>query len=311
MASYPGGGNYYRPAMFGGFQFFPPVIKSLLIANTAVFVVLGLGGRLFTLDTMPLEIMFNYSLGLMPLGHGFYPWQLITYQFMHANFTHLLYNMFGLWMFGMEVEHVWGSKRFLGFYLLCGVAAGISQLIMAPLLEPDSVVRVLAPGIEQGIPTVGASGAVYAVLVAFAMMFPDRYIFLYFLIPIKAKYFIFGMIALGVFSIGSESTVANLAHLGGAAAGFVYVVYLSRRLPFQETFDRLGWWLNSRRRQKEEPYHETVDAKVFDINERPKTEQELNQMKIDEILDKISRGGYQSLTEEEKRILFEASKKLN
>ncbi|HTY38978.1 MAG TPA: rhomboid family intramembrane serine protease [Bacteroidota bacterium] len=308
MASYPGQGNYYRPSMFGGFQFFPPVIKWLLITNAAVYLLLGVGGRMFTFDMVPLEIVFNYYLGLMPLGHGFYPWQLVTYQFMHANFTHLLYNMFGLWMFGMEVEHVWGSRRFLGFYLLCGVAAGVSQLILAPLLEPSSVISSSG----MGIPTVGASGAVYAVLVAFAMMFPDRYIFLYFLLPIKAKYFIFGLIILGVISIGDQSAVANLAHLGGAAAGFVYLVYLSRRYPFQGTVERIGWWMNSRRyRQKEEPAHDVVDAKVFDINEAPKTEQELNQMKIDEILDKISRGGYQSLTEEEKKILFEASKKLN
>ena len=307
MASYPGQGNYYRPT-FGGFQFFPPVIKWLLITNTAVFVLVGVAGRMFTLDMMPLEIIFTYYLGLMPLGHGFYLWQLVTYQFMHANFTHLLFNMFGLWMFGMEVEHVWGSRRFLGFYLLCGVAAGISQLILAPLLEPTSVISVTG----AGIPTVGASGAVYAVLVAFAMLFPDRYIYLYFLLPIKAKYFIVGMIALGVLSIGGESTVANLAHLGGAAAGFVYVIYLSRHYPFQGAVERLGWWFNSRRtRRKEDPEHEIVDAKVFDINERPKTEQELYQMKIDEILDKIGRGGYQSLTEEEKKILFEASKKLN
>ena len=308
MPSYPGQGNYYKPSMFGGFQFFPPVIKWLLITNTAVFLLLGMGGRMFTFDGMPLEIFFTYYLGLLPLGHGFYLWQLITYQFMHANFTHLLYNMFGLWMFGMEVEHVWGSRRFLGFYLVCGVAAGISQLILAPLLEPTSVVSVSG----AGIPTVGASGAVYAVLVAFGMMFPDRYIYLYFLLPVKAKYFIFGLIALGVLSIGDQGTIANLAHLGGAAAGYVYVLYVARRFPFQGLVDQLGRWLNSKRfRRSEEPYREVVDAKVFDINERPKTEQELNQMKIDEILDKISRGGYQSLTEEEKKVLFEASKKLN
>jgi len=307
MPSYPGQGNYYKPSMFGGFQFFPPVIKWLLITNGAVFLIFGWGGD-FTIDMMPLGLLFNHYLGLMPLGHGFYLWQLITYQFMHANFTHLLYNMFGLWMFGMEVEHVWGSRRFLGFYLVCGVAAGISQLILAPLLEPASVISVSG----AGIPTVGASGAVYAVLVAFGMMFPDRYIYLYFLLPVKAKYFIFGLIALGVLSIGDQGTIANLAHLGGAAAGYVYVLYVARRFPFQGLVDQLGRWLNSRRsRRSEEPYREVVDAKIFDINERPKTEKELNQIKIDEILDKISRGGYQSLTEEEKKILFEASKKLN
>ncbi|HCA80023.1 MAG TPA: rhomboid family intramembrane serine protease [Bacteroidetes bacterium] len=309
MPFYPGQGNYYRPSMFGGFQFFPPVIKTLLLINAAVFIILGLGGKMFSLGGIPLEYIFNYYLGLMPLGHGFYPWQLITYQFMHADFWHLLYNMFfGLWMFGMEVEHMWGSKRFLTFYLLCGVVAGMTQLLLAPLLEPMSVID-RAGG---GIPTIGASGAVFGVLVAFAMLFPDRYIYIYFLLPVKAKYFIFGLIIFGVVSVGSQTTIANLAHLGGAVTGYVYILILTKRFPLQGAVDRLGWWLNSRKfRQAEKVQDEVVDAKVFDINERPKTEQEINQMKIDRILDKISSGGYQSLTEEEKRILFEASKKLN
>ncbi len=117
---------------------------------------------------------------------------------------------------------------------------------------------------------------------------------------------------MGVLSIGDQSAIANLAHLGGAAAGYVYVLYSARRFPLQGFIDHIGWWMNARRfRQKESPYEDVVDTKVFDINEHPKTEQEQTQMKIDEILDKISRGGYQSLTEEEKKILFEASKKLN
>lgn len=295
--------------MFGGFQFFPPVIKWLLITNAAVFVLFTLGGGLFTFGALPLRYIFNYYFGLMPLGYGFYPWQLITYQFMHADFWHLLYNMFfGLWMFGMEVEHVWGSRKFLTFYLVCGIVAGLSQLILAPILEPASVVDRFG----GGIPTIGASGAVFGVLVAFAMLFPDRYIFIYFLLPIKAKYFIFILIVLGVVAVGSQTAIANLAHLGGAVAGYVYVLYMARRFPMQSLIERLGWWINSRRYQRREELHEeVVDAKVFDIKERPKTEQEINQMKIDEILDKISRGGYQSLTEEEKKILFEASKKLN
>jgi len=309
MPFYPGQGNYYRPSPFGGFQFFPPVIKTLLLTNAAVFIIFGLGGQMFTLGAIPLEYIFNYYLGLMPLGHGFYIWQLITYQFMHADIWHLLYNMFfGLWMFGMEVENVWGSKRFLTFYLLCGVVAGITQLLLAPVLEPSSVID-RAGG---GIPTIGASGAVYGVLVAFAMLFPDRYIYLYFLLPVKAKYFIFGLIALGVISVGSHTTIANLAHLGGAVAGYVYILVLTKRFPLHGAIERLGWWLNYRRYQRSTSDPENVvDAKVFDITQKPKTEQELNQMKIDQILDKISSGGYQSLTEEEKKILFEASKKLN
>ncbi|MBI3110064.1 MAG: rhomboid family intramembrane serine protease [Ignavibacteriales bacterium] len=305
--SYPG--NYNRPSMFGGFQFFPPVIKWLMIANGGVFLILGLGGNLFTLGGMPLRYFFNYYLGLMPFGYGFYPWQLITYQFMHADFWHLFFNMFfGLWMFGMEVEHTWGTKKFLTFYLICGVAAGVAQLLLAPLLEPTSVVDQFG----NGIPTVGASGAVYGVMVAFAMTFPDRYIFLYFLLPIKAKYFVAGLILLGVFAVGGQGTIANLAHLGGALAGYVFLMYDGRRMPFEDLFDRVRWWMNAKTSQRNSDEHEEiVDAKVYDIRDAGKKEQETTQKQIDEILDKISRGGYQSLTDEEKKILFEASKKIN
>jgi len=309
MAIYGNQRDYYRPSTFGGFQFFPPVIKWLMIINGAVFVLSYFGRNLFTFGGVPLGNIINYYLGLMPLGYGFYPWQLITYQFLHADFWHILFNMFfGLWMFGMEVEHVMGSRRFLIFYLTCGVVAGLSQLFLAPVLEPTSIIsRYGGP-----VPTVGASGAVYGVLVAFGVMFPDRYIFLYFLLPIKAKYFVAGLIILGVLSVGGQSAVANLAHLGGALAGYLFLLYLGRRVPFQHTIDRIGWWINSKttKRQTEE-YEDIVDAKVHDITEGRKTEKDEAQAKIDEILDKISRGGYQSLTEEEKKILFEASKKLN
>lgn len=310
MPSYGNKGNFYRPSMFGGFEFFPPVIKWLMLTNAAVFVVLGLGGGMFTLGGYPLKYFFNYYLGLMPINHGFYPWQLITYQFMHADFWHLLFNMmFGLWMFGMEVEHTWGSRKFLIYYLMCGVFAGVTQLLLAPIFEPSSIVDQFG----GAIPTIGASGAVYGVLLAFGMLFPDRYIFIYFLLPVKAKYFVAGLILIGVFSIGGAGNIANLAHLGGALAGYIYLLYDARRFPFQHAVDRLRWWVNSKTTPPQNIEHEDIsDAKVFDIKDAGKNpEQRSAQMQIDEILDKISRGGYQSLTEEEKKILFEASKKLN
>ena len=289
--------------MFGGFSFFPPVIKMLLIANTAVFLLYSFVGS-FTLDGVPLRLAFDYYLGLMPLSHGFYPWQLVTYQFMHASFMHLLFNMvFGLWMFGMEVENTWGSRKFLLFYLLCGVAAGISQLILAPILEPAQTLG----------PTVGASGAVFGVLVAFGMMFPDRYIFIWFLLPIKAKYFIMIMIALGVLSIGGADNVANLAHLGGALAGYLYMVYDLRgfKLRARVRSANIPGWFSTKPSPQRDRYSDVVDAKVFDIHEAKKDDRSDLQKHIDEILDKISQSGYQSLTEDEKKILFEASKKLN
>lgn len=319
MPYYTSGGNYYRPSMFGGFSFFPPVIKMLLIINASVFVLVTFFGS-FRLDGVPLDRALDQYLGLMPLGYGFYPWQLITYQFMHADFWHLFFNMFfGLWMFGMEIEHMWGSQKFLFFYLLCGFFAGVSQLVVAPFLNPAAqyILHPLTGEVVGGIPTVGASGAVYGVLLAFGMLFPDRYIFLYFLIPVKAKYFVAGLIVLGMLSVGGQGPVAHLAHLGGALAGYIYILYDRGRFPLHDLGDRIAWWLNSLRpSSRETGSHDGSETKVFDIRETPKaspkdTVNEVTQKQIDEILDKIGRGGYQSLTEEEKRILFEASKKIN
>jgi membrane associated rhomboid family serine protease len=296
--------NYYRPSTFGGFQFFPPVIKTLLITNSAVFILMLFFGS-FHFGEISFRRVFDEFFGLMPWGYGFMPWQLLTYQFVHADFWHLFFNMvFGLWMFGMEVEHEWGSKKFLIYYLCCGIAAGISQLVFAPIFEP-------ALG-----PTVGASGAIYGVLIAFAAMFPDRYIYLYFLIPIKVKYFVIVLIIFGVMSVGGQGNVANLAHLGGAVAGYLYILYDRRRLlqgrrtgSFQSRMASTLWSTPS------STAGGVVDAKIYDINESKSFEQKIPpgnaQKQIDEILDKISRNGYQSLSDEEKKILFEASKRMN
>jgi hypothetical protein len=209
----------------------------------------------------------------------------------------------------MEVEHVWGGRKFLIYYLFCGIMAGLAQLFLAPL-------------IGQVGPTVGASGAIFGVMIAFAMMFPDRYIFLYFLIPIKVKYFVIFLIAMGVFALGGPSNVANFAHLGGALAGFLYLVYDRRRLEPRTRRGTFQSWMASKPWSRPSSTGgEIVDAKVYEIKEsekfeaKPKLDEKEKpdeiQKRIDEILDKIGRSGYQSLTEEEKKILFEASKRMN
>jgi membrane associated rhomboid family serine protease len=259
------------------------------------------------LDGVSLQYFIYRYFALLPFGDGFLPWQLITYQFMHGGFWHLFFNMFfGLWMFGMEIEHMWGGKKFLVFYLMCGVVAGLVQLMLSPLFEPSS-----SEFIQLGpVPVVGASGAVYGVLVAFGMLFPDRYIFLYFLVPVKVKYFVMVLIAIGVVSVGDPTNVAHLAHLGGALAGYVYLLYDMRRGPMSGLLSRIRWWWNSLTVKDRKPPEDIAPkAKVFDI--RGDKEEESEQRRVDAILDKISQGGYQSLTEEEKKILFEASRKLN
>ena len=307
MSSYgnPGSGSFYRPRFLGGFGFFPPVIKFLLISNTAIWLLLGVFLAPFSVNGVPIFYLFSEYLALWPLGTNFWPWQLVTYLFMHGGFWHLFFNMFALWMFGMELEHTWGSRKFLFFYLLCGVAGGIANLIVAPM-------------VGQAAPTVGASGAVFGVLLAFGMMYPDRPIYLYFLLPVRAKYFIAAYIGLELFFGVTSSTdgVAHFAHLGGAAAGFLFILSERNILPVRKWWARLRGLFpesstpDSRFGRREGGVRE---ATFFDIaSGRTRDEhREISQEQIDEILDKINKTGYQNLTEEEKQILNEASKRFH
>jgi len=291
--------SFQRPSLFGGgFSFFPPVIKYLLVSNVVIFLLEGLFFRGFRVGSIPLSVWFERYFALFPFANGFLPWQLFTYMFMHANFLHLFFNMFALWMFGMELENQWGSKKFLGYYLLCGISAGVSHLVFAPMFTPAA-------------PTIGASGAVYGILVAFGLLFPNRPIFLYFLLPIKAKYFVIMYMAIELISIGNTDGIAHFAHLGGAVAGLIFLLITEGNFNLSSIFGR---------KQKYSPpsqgltytrhryYDKFVDVSDTDYYKEEKDE--VDQERIDDILDKINREGYKSLTEEEKRILFEASKKI-
>lgn len=300
--------SYYRP--FGRFSVFPPVIKNLLIINAAVFLVQLLASNLM-LNGRPLGYLLNVWFALNPLGSdfNFQVWQLITYQFMHGGFGHIFFNMFALWMFGMEIENNWGSKKFLIFYLLCGVVAGLFQLFLTPLLGASPAV------------TIGASGAVYGVLIGFALMFPDRPIYLYFLLPIKAKYLVGFLIILEFLLVDSAgSNVAHLAHLGGALAGFLFIMFDSTiDVPLKRSLNISSGYRSNQNFQNpfsgfadkfKQKSQNIEDAKYYDINQK-KDDKEVTQEEIDRILDKISQSGYQNLSEKEKKILFEASKKMN
>jgi membrane associated rhomboid family serine protease len=298
--------QYRRPSMFGGFSYFPPVIKILLISNVFIFIVQYFFLNNYHIGKVPLGNWFLSYFALMPVGEGFMPWQLLTYQFMHGGLMHLFFNMFALWMFGMELENLWGSKKFLIYYLTCGVGAGLTNLFIAPMLGP-------------ALPTIGASGSVYGVLVAFGMLFPERPIFLYFLFPIRAKYFVLMYIVIEFLSLGGVSNIAHAAHLGGAAVGFFYVLLTRRGIDFSKYFRNMKsdpYEPQRRGNVYRNPYYEKYnrgnedisDADFYDVNKKG---DEVSQERIDEILDKISREGYQNLTEEEKKILFEASKKIH
>lgn len=198
--------NYQRDNYSPNTQFsvFPPAVKHLLIINVIFFVALSTSGI--------GQFLFQYG-ALWPLGSGlFQPWQLISYMFLHGGFMHIFFNLFALWMFGQSIENYWGTKRFTYFYFLTGVGAALLHMVIG----------------GGGAPTIGASGAVYGILLAFGMMFPNREIMLLFPpIPMKAKYFvaIFGVIEL-ISGISRTNTgVAHFAHLGGMLVGFILIKY--------------------------------------------------------------------------------------
>ncbi|PKL82831.1 MAG: rhomboid family intramembrane serine protease [Ignavibacteriae bacterium HGW-Ignavibacteriae-3] len=305
--------DYYRPSGMGGFSFFPPMIKYLLFANGIVFFIQLLApmiiypgliyGQAVTFDYILTKY---FALNSFAGDFPFYPWQLITYQFMHGDFSHILFNMFFLWMFGMEIENSMGSRKFIIFYLVGGIGAGLFQLILSPMISVG------------GGSTVGASGAIWAVMVAYAMFFPDRYILFWFLIPIKAKYLIFFFFLFEFFAIGDASLIAHLAHVGGAVTGFAFILF-DRRNQFSgrnffgshkkhnNSFSAGGFqdrFMKNPFKQKD-----VEEAKFYDINDSGNVDDTYNQDEIDRILDKISKSGYQNLSEREKKILFEASKR--
>lgn len=306
--------NYYKPRGFGGgFLSFPPIIKNLLIINGVIFFAQLLFDNI-TFNGYPGWYVINKWFALNPISgsdlngqpFNFQIWQLITYQFMHGGFSHIFFNMFGLWMFGASIEEIFGSKKFLIFYLLAGVSAGLLHLFISPLL-----------GGAQAV-TLGASGAVYGVLIAYALFFPDNLIFLYFLIPVKAKYLIGFLIVFEFLAIDSASSgVAHLAHLGGALFAFLYIMFdKNSYVSLKNVFRRSYFYKSSSSNDFfKNPFSNSSksktdieEAEYQDINQKVDTD--VTQAEIDKILDKISQSGYQNLTDREKHILFQASKKM-
>jgi membrane associated rhomboid family serine protease len=187
---------------------FPTGVKWLIISNVAIFLIYFFASR-FVGDAafIPLKLIPAMVM------HGAI-WQLVTYLFLHStgDFFHILFNMLALWMFGAPIEETWGTKRFLQYYFICGVGAGVC-VVAADMLFANPYQA-----------TIGASGAIYGLLLAFGMMFPNQTVLMSFLFPIKAKYMvmIFGAIAF-LSSFQGGSTVSNLAHLGGMIFGFAYM----------------------------------------------------------------------------------------
>jgi len=191
----------YRP------ETFPPIVKNLIIINVLVFLTQMMFDR---------QYLITPRIGLWPIGYPYFkPYQIVTHMFTHGSITHIFFNMFSLWLFGRVLENVWGGKRFLFFYLVSGLGAAAFHLLIQHLTGSGSL-------------TVGASGAIMGVIVAFAYLFPNTELFLLFIpFPIKAKWLAIAYVAIDLFSgiaNAEGDNVAHFAHLGGAITGFILVL---------------------------------------------------------------------------------------
>ena len=230
------------------YGYMPTGVKWLLIINTAIFVIQFLGG-----DTVRGPLRFLELIPVLVVYH--FPWfvyQLFTYMFLHAGIWHLIFNMLALWMFGTPLEQTWGTQRFLKYYFICGIGAGLC----------DTAVNVL---LGHNSSTVGASGGIYGLLLAFGVLFPDTTVLMSFLFPIKAKYMvmIYGAVALYSALGSGNSNVSNVAHLGGIVVGLIYLKVPMPKMSFLhiDFSGRYRQWKMQRAKKKFQVYMRKHDGR--------------------------------------------------
>jgi len=269
----------------------PVVTRNLLVVNLIVWGACNLFSSFPLADVLGLHDIKN---------GGFYLYQLITYQFTHVAFFHLFFNMFALFMFGRVLENYWGPSRFFTYYMVTGIGAGLIQLAICYFQDVYSV-------------TIGASGAVFGILLAFGMLFPNAPLMIIPIpFPIKAKYLVIGYGALELsmgFANRAGDNVAHFAHLGGMLFGIILILYWRRKNGNFRTGN---------------PWNQSLTKKISNlfkkkpkmtVHKRPETDWDYRARKAEEnneinrILEKIKYSGYDSLSEGEKRKLFDASKK--
>ena len=301
----------------------PTMTKNLLVVNVLAFIAT------FVLERSGIDLTRLFGLHFF-LASEFHIYQFITYMFLHGGFTHILFNMFALWMFGSVIERVWGPKKFLFYYILCGVGAGfIQELVQYANYSMEGLAAyqyVSAGGVQMTTDayinmwtTIGASGAVYGILLAFGMIFPNERLFIIpFPFPIKAKWLIMGYIAIELFSAmsGPGDGIAHMAHLGGMLFGFLLIRYWQKhpdssqrygRSRGQAFFDQMLNRYAEHQKQKTHMRAEQTNSRR-ETDEEYNARQRKNQEEVDAILDKIRKSGYDSLTKEEKKKLFDQSR---
>ena len=300
----------------------PTMTKNLLVVNILVYIAT------WVLQMRGIDLTAMLGLHFFKAS-DFRAYQFLTYMFLHGGFTHILFNMFALWMFGSVIERVWGPKKFLFYYIVCGMGAGlIQELVQFADYTIQGIAAyeyVNAGGVQMTTDsyinlwtTIGASGAVYGILLAFGMIFPNERLFIIpFPFPIKAKWLVVGYVAIELFSAmsGPGDGVAHMAHLGGMLFGFLLIRYWQGHPDSSQRFGRShGMEFFDNMKRKFDERQRSQHMKGEPTGHRPETDEEANirrhrnQEEIDAILDKIRKSGYDSLTKEEKQKLFDQSR---
>lgn len=309
-------------------QKIPPITRNLLIINVVCFLIQWI------FEKRGVDVADLLGLHFI-LASDFSVFQLVTYMFLHGSFLHLFFNMFSLWMFGGIIEHTLGARRFLIYFIVCGIGAGLCQEVwqtaqyMIDGMYKYEMVNLGAQIIPMGEflnywTTIGASGACYGVLLAFGILYPnERLMLLIPPIPMKAKYFVAGYAVIELIAAySSNDNIAHFAHLGGMLFGWLLLVIWRHRArrtmsgsrewsgapraSFMQRFK--NFWKKSFKRKSTtvgNAHHTSVRESDYEYNARAKQDEE----RMDEILEKVSRSGYDSLTPEEKRELFRISRR--
>ncbi len=261
------------------------MVKRIMIINGAVFLIQFISGLAGSSDYTVMNVFGLSHAGLVQ-NHRI--WQLFTYMFIHGGFLHIFFNLFALWMFAGELERMWGSRRFLKYYLICGAGAGLFIALMNWYVFSTT-------GMSHSV-TIGASGAVYGILLAYGMTWPDRKVLLYFLFPVKMKYLliIFGLLEFfGTFS-DQAGGISHVGHLGGLVSGFL-IMFLSGNRKGSISRRNFDPFRKLRLAKKKREIQERINAKET----------------IDRLLGKISSEGFSSLSGKDRQDLEKARKIFN
>lgn len=276
-----------------GFNNLPDAIRVIIAVNVIVFLLQVIGG---IIGSRPFDLFIRNWFAFFPdpLVTFSQPWRLVTYMFLHGGFFHLLFNMLWLWWMGRAVEERLGPRTFCAIYFGSGIGGALIDVLLAQVF---GIVYVI-----------GASGAVFGVMVAFAMLYPRMPIMLFLLPPIEARYVVAGLIALNVLALGGDTGVAHAVHLGGAGVGYLLMKAWQNGFDLSSPFRTLERWWHGLKGSYQKTTAKKRNSNMYSVSDVEIVE-EVEQTELDEILEKISKQGYDALTKEEKRKLFELSKK--